>query len=86
MWLISGEKRITQYVYHLEYMFTVEQVEKGATNVMGGQHGKKPFSPVKLNGYPWFVDLKKKHNNFSLGFREAGDEFVTQLEGLIGLC
>lgn len=85
VWLISGENQLGKIVYNLEYVFMVEQVENCARNELRGSQGVKPSRPIRLNGRPWFTKLQKKHANFSRGMAPVGDEFIAQLEELMGL-
>lgn len=85
VWLISGEKQLSKYLYCLEYMFVVDAVAEGNRNVMTGTQGKLLTKPIHLNGYPWFEALKKKNQNFRFGLSRIEDEIIEALERLIGL-
>jgi len=85
VWLISGEGKSNKEFY-LAAVFKVNRTTSGtfdhpdfANSAYGIGHviGEK----IKLNGIPWFEDLKANLNNFKNGLTELTDDnIVKELE------
>ena len=81
VWLVSGEGPSPKR-YFLEYIFVVEDITSGSPNVAWGTNGQRFDPPLPLNGEPWFADFKRSQQNFSLGVREIGAEYLAHLEAM----
>ncbi len=84
VWLISGEGAKSPKSYYLRYCFNVEEIADGTPNIARGFNGHRFDPPIHLNVRPWFREFLRKQQNFSLGVREIQDEFIGELEGVLG--
>lgn len=82
IWVIGGELVDRKMQYNLLSCFSPDSVDdalEGGYNIVGAGEGFT--SPLNLSSKPWFPELLKEQNNFSLGINEIKNTNV--IEGLL---
>lgn len=86
VWAIAGEGTPRQYA--LGGWFIVDEAgaydDNPSVHYVRGSIGELFKPMIKLNDLNWFPNFRKSQSNFSLGLQPVSDEFVVNLESLIG--
>jgi hypothetical protein len=84
IWLVVGEGRPRSY--SLSKVFLADWVgpagDPDFVHRIAGADGTLFEPPLLLDGYPWFLDMKYRLANFSLGFTEITNTYARYLIAL----
>jgi hypothetical protein len=84
-WLITGDHSPREY--HLDCWFWVESIVASGdpdrpVSVRGSIGEKFDRSPIVLNAFPWFQELRKSLGDFAAGYTEIESSTAKKFEAL----